>query len=297
MVGMEFSTTEEAYKFYNDYAFHVGFSVRKNEDRKNSANICIMKCFTCFKQGTQRARNPTKNSPKVERLETRIGCNAHMRVNMNSRGIYEVTSFNSEHNHICATPSKTRLLKSHRVITDAQKKMSDLADSSGIKPKETYELLSRQVGGKRHLTFLPDDYKNYLRTKRQQDIALGDAGALMQYLQERQKKDPSFFHAEQLDNDDQITNIFWADGKSLLDYEYFGDVVCFDTTYKTNSYGRPFAIFVGVNHHRQTVIFGAALLYDETIPSFEWLLQTFLDATHGKAPKVIFVGFLGYLHS
>jgi zinc finger SWIM domain-containing protein 3 len=126
-----------------------------------------------------------------------------------------------------------------------------------------------------------------LRTKRETAIALGDAGALMQYLQDRQKEDLSFYYAIQLDSDDQITNIFWADGRSLLDYGYFGDVICFDSTYKTNEYGRPFAIFVGVNHHKQTVIFGAALLYDESAPSFEWLFCAFLKATGGKAPKVM----------
>ena len=53
-----------------------------------------------------------------------------------------------------------------------------------------------------------------------------------------------------------------------LDYEYFGDAVCFDTTYKKNKDGRPFALFVSVNHHKQTIIFGAALLYDETSETF-----------------------------
>ena len=32
----------------------------------------------------------------------------------------------------------------------------------------------------------------------------------------------------QLDNDDQITNIFWADARMVIDYVYFGDVT-FDT--------------------------------------------------------------------
>jgi zinc finger SWIM domain-containing protein 3 len=73
----------------------------------------------------------------------------------------------------------------------------------------------------------------------------------------------------------------------LLDYEYFGDVICFDTSYKTNDYGRSFVIFVGINHHKQTIRFGAALLYDESAPSFEWLFRALLKATCGKAPKVI----------
>ncbi|KAM0905327.1 hypothetical protein ACQ4PT_017496 [Festuca glaucescens] len=84
-----------------------------------------------------------------------------------------------------------------------------------------------------------------------------------------------------------MTNIFWADARSVLDYDYFGDVICFDTTYKTNSYGRPFAVFVGVNHHKQTVVFGVALLYDETSATFEWLFETFKTAMSGKEPKTI----------
>ena len=71
----------------------------------------------------------------------------------------------------------------------------------------------------------------------------------------------------QLDEDDMITNIFWADDRSISDYNLFGDVICFDTTYKTNEYDRPFAPFVVVNHHKQTVVFGNALLYDETSDS------------------------------
>jgi zinc finger SWIM domain-containing protein 3 len=87
-----------------------------------------------------------------------------------------------------------------------------------------------------------------------QAIQEGDTGAILQYLQNRQIQNPSFFSAIQVDEDKMMTNIFWADARSVLDYEYFGDVICFDTTYKTNSYGRPFAVFVGVNHHKQTVV-------------------------------------------
>ena len=65
-----------------------------------------------------------------------------------------------------------------------------------------------------------------------------------------------------------------------LDNECFGDVVCFDTTYKKEKRkkeeeGRPFALFVGVNHHKQTIIFGAALLYDEISETFMWLFNSF----------------------
>ncbi|KAF7823512.1 protein FAR1-RELATED SEQUENCE 5-like [Senna tora] len=87
---------------------------------------------------------------------------------------------------------------------------------------------------------------------------------------------PLFFHKFQMDSDEKITNIFWADVRMQLDYAYFGDVVSLDTTYWTNNAHRPLALFSGFNHHRGVVIFGAALLYDETAASFKWLFEMFL---------------------
>lgn len=57
-----------------------------------------------------------------------------------------------------------------------------------------------------------------------------------------------------------------------------GDIVSFYTTYKVNKVNKPFAVFVGFNHHWETMVFGAALMYDET----------FLQAMSGKAPETIF---------
>ncbi|CBI30025.3 unnamed protein product, partial [Vitis vinifera] len=73
----------------------------------------------------------------------------------------------------------------------------------------------------------------------------------------------------------------------IVDYGQFGDVVCFDTTFRTNKDCQPLVPFVGVNHHKQVVIFGAALLYDDTIGSFEVLFQTFMTAMSGQKPKTI----------
>ena len=66
-------------------------------------------------------------------------------------------------------------------------------------------------------------------------------------------------------------NFFWRDGRSRVDYDCFGDVMVFDTTYCTDRYNLICAPFVGVSHHWQNVIFGCAFLLDETIASFKWL--------------------------
>ena len=101
-------------------------------------------------------------------------------------------------------------------------------------------------------------------------------------------KNPSFHYAVQLNSEEQITNIFWVDARMLIDYANFGDVMTFNTTYDTNKALKPLGVFTDFNHHRGVVIFGAALLYDETAESFKWLFESFLDVHADKKPKTIF---------
>ena len=69
-----------------------------------------------------------------------------------------------------------------------------------------------------------------------------------------------------------------------MDDKCFGDVVSFDMIFKTNKFEMPFALILGTNHHKQTIIFGCALLFNENIESFVWLFETFLTALSGKHP-------------
>lgn len=99
---------------------------------------------------------------------------------------------------------------------------------------------------------------------------------------------PTSYHAYQLDAENRITNVFWADAGMLVDYGYFGDVVFLDSTYCSDSSQRPLVVFSGFNHHRRNTIFGAALLYDETRESYKWLFERFLEAHQQKMPQTIF---------
>ncbi|XP_071704218.1 protein FAR1-RELATED SEQUENCE 11-like [Rutidosis leptorrhynchoides] len=62
--------------------------------------------------------------------------------------------------------------------------------------------------------------------------------------------------------------------------------IALDTTYKVNAYDMPCALFVGVNNHGKTVLFGSALLRNETKHTFSWLMKTFLTIMK-KPPKTI----------
>jgi zinc finger SWIM domain-containing protein 3 len=202
-------------------------------------------------------------------------------------GSYFVYEFESEHNHILATPEQRHQLRSQRKVDEAKISRIEVAKSVGISTKAAVDLLAKEAGGIENLGFTRVDVKNRLYTKRSLMVHKGDTSGVLEYIERRSSEDAKFFYSIQVDEDDLITNIFWADSKMVADYEAFVDVVGFDTTYRKLDDGHPLGLLVGVNNHKKTTIFGAALLYNETTESFIWLFRTFLNVMSGKKPQTI----------
>lgn len=79
-----------------------------------------------------------------------------------------------------------------------------------------------------------------------------------------------------------ISQIFLDRHSNESDYSFFVDVVTFDTMYMTNKDYRPLGVFIGFNHHRQIVVFGASLLYEKIVKSFMWLFENVLETMLDK---------------
>ncbi|KAI4367324.1 hypothetical protein MLD38_023075 [Melastoma candidum] len=109
---------------------------------------------------------------------------------------------------------------------------------------------------------------------------------VVEYLQ-RMQGERGFYYAIQSAGSTSCGNIFWADESARFNYACFADTVVFDTTYKGSGYRVPFASFSGLNHHGQPVLFGSAVILDESESSLVWLLQTWLDAMSGRVPVSI----------
>jgi zinc finger SWIM domain-containing protein 3 len=260
--------------------------VKKHYSHKKKDGSPSSCAFACSKQGKRMPDKPDYKT-KNPRLETRTNCEGRLRLK-NVDGKFVVYDFVEEHNHSLETPETSHMLSSQRKISDIQRRQIELADKAGVQQRKSFNLMSKEIGGRTNLGFTRLDQKNYLRGKRERSLLQGDAGYLLQYFQRKSVENPSFYHAYQLDIEDQITNIFWADARMIIDYGYFGDVVSLDSTYCTNKSHRPLAIISGFNHHRGAVVFGAALLYDETTESYKWLFETFLEAHKQKRPQTVF---------
>ncbi|KAJ4702361.1 Protein FAR1-RELATED SEQUENCE like [Melia azedarach] len=280
--GMEFDSEQSARIFYNSYARRIGFSTRVSvyqRSRRDGSIICRQ--IVCSREGFRRGGN--ENRCKRQRTITRVGCKAQMTVKKQSSGKWAVSKLVKGHNHELVPPDKVHCLRSHRHVSGPARSLIDTLQAAGMGPSGVMSVLIKESGGVNNVGFTKVDCQNYMSSSRQR--TLGSGGQLViDYLKQMQAEDPNFFCAFQGDFENSAGNIFWADANSRMNYSYFGDTVTFDTTYRMNRYRVPFAPFTGLNHHGQPVLFGCALLLNESEASFIWLFEAWLAAMSGRHP-------------
>ncbi|CAI9272323.1 unnamed protein product [Lactuca saligna] len=139
ILGKVFDTPDDAYTFYNDYAFLHGFGIRIDTTFKHkTTKEPYRKIYVCDKEGFKRLDdNASSGIEKKRRREVRIGCKAELRISKNKDGKWFVDSFNDTHNHeLSMTPTKVMKHRSHAKfhrLTECKSLMVDLGQA-GLKP-------------------------------------------------------------------------------------------------------------------------------------------------------------------
>ncbi|XP_034697356.1 protein FAR1-RELATED SEQUENCE 5-like [Vitis riparia] len=283
---LQFDCIDEAGTFYNMLAKVAGFSIRKDDLKRDKNGDIISRKWVCSREG-QRATKFIENDKRQRepRSLSRVGCEAAFRVGLNRKdGKWIVKEFIGDHNHNLVDAINTQFLRSHRTISNPDKAQVDVLRKVGVKTTQIMDYMVKQSGGHEHVGFTQKDIYNHVDAMRRSEIKDGDAEAALAYLCGKAEMDSSFFYKFNIDEESRLANLFWADSTARMDYACFGDVLAFDTTYRTNAYKKPLVVLVGVNHHHQTVVFGCALLIDESVGTYEWVLETFLEAMMNKKP-------------
>ncbi|XP_062162209.1 protein FAR1-RELATED SEQUENCE 4-like [Alnus glutinosa] len=246
---MTFSSIEEVCSYYRIYAKQAGFGVIQRSSRKK-ADKKTYAILICTRGAPDRTRKSDVAKPTP--ATKRTGCSAR----------------------VCAT-----------LCADGT--WLDLNDRAGIRTSKNFESLVVESGGFENLPFGERDCRNYINKARELRLGKGGGQALCDYFSRMQKQNSGFYFMMEMDDDSRLRNVFWADARSRSAYEFFGDVITFDTTYLTNRYDMPFAPFVGVNHHGQSILLGAGLISSEDTDTFVWLFKSWLGCMNGRAPRAI----------
>ncbi|XP_061358148.1 protein FAR1-RELATED SEQUENCE 5-like [Gastrolobium bilobum] len=287
ILGRVFKIAEEAYGIYNDYAQGKGFGIRKHYTSRNMKTQQIYRWnYVCSKQGVKRQNDKRVGVHNVKRRrDSRTNCSAMLQIKLVD-GLWIVEKFNDAHNHpLILTPSKVNKFPSHSDLrrSNFTKSLVTKLFEEGL----TSSKISKVVNAiNQEVNINPVQVSTIISGQRKNNIGRECQG-IIKHFQRKSALDGSFYFDLHLAEDGTLRSIFWADGRSRAAYAQFGKVLVFDVTYKTNKFKFPFAPFVGVNHHGQSILFAAALLEDETEATFTWLFEQFWTCMFDKYPIAI----------
>ncbi|KAJ0486950.1 putative transcription factor FAR family [Helianthus annuus] len=275
---------------YNTYATQSGFSTRigtsKNKKYHDNPNtkISTHRYILCSREGQPRVTEsdpnaPSKNAPtiydksKKQHRRSRFtvsGCRARIKVRFDrATEQYKIYGFIATHNHCMIGSDHANMLKQNRILGFEEQQFIHKVSLNKIGPTVAHNIQASLKGGPQNVRGTTEDFKNCSRDIRA-FIGERDADILLHTMRSR-VTNLNDFYFDCVIVDNELRSFFWADFVSLRNYEAFGDIQ------------NDFCAITGVDHHKKCVIFGAGMLYDETIESYTWLLNTFL-AAHKKQP-------------
>ncbi|XP_051221999.1 protein FAR1-RELATED SEQUENCE 5-like [Lolium perenne] len=286
--GMQFQTREEARKFFNLYAYTAGFSVSivssyrtTSKKRNNEVIRFTMKCNKYGKINEQETEQVV--AQRQSTVIAKSDCKVEMVVS-EKKGFWKITGLNLLHNHQLSPQS--RFFRSHIYMSNGEKEMIRTMKYCNMPTRDMVAVLAFIRGGMEQLPYNKRKVSNYSNSINR-ELTNNDMLEVLDWFKKKRTENPGFYHSLDLDKENKVRSVFWADARAIQYYDICGDCVSFDTTFLTNKYNLPFAPFVGVLPHGKTYLFACAFIVNETSESFQRCFREFKAAMGGKPPKTI----------
>ena len=224
---------DEGISFYTRYASICGFDVRHGGSRTDSVDkTTLHKYMLCNRQGFKDGKN---NTGKRKRASNRVGCDAQILFKFVGMLGYVVKKFVERHSHKPITGAYKQFLKSNQKLDIGHKNFMLTCEKSNIGPTTSHKLFNHLVGGFANVGASAVDFKNYKRDLMAY-IEGSDAQMVINRFEKKKEMCSAFYFAYDVDKSDRLTRLFWTDPVSRKNFSLFGEVVSFDSTYRTNRY-------------------------------------------------------------
>jgi FAR1 DNA-binding domain len=196
IVSMTFTSQQEAYEFYNDYAKKKGFSIRKSIFRKDpNDNTIIFRRFCCSRSGFREKKyldKPDRKRPAS--ALSRCGCPVELCVKLHPKtGRWWVHNYIDVHNHSFAASDTTPFLRSHCSINEAQKFEIISFQDSGVHNFQILDYTERRSGRYEYRGFQSKNMYNFSTEHEQSAMLADDVDSIIKYFKERKKIDSNFY--------------------------------------------------------------------------------------------------------
>ncbi|XP_020245307.1 protein FAR1-RELATED SEQUENCE 5-like [Asparagus officinalis] len=281
-LNQSFRSLEDGIEFYREYGRKSGFEIRRHTEKKHEDGTVLLKHIVCSRAGSNESKMDvdfedfSSISKKRRRtVSSRCGCKVKVVFKFDGLKGYNVLSFVEEHSHFLVSGSGKQFLKSNRVLGLAHMKLVFDGAKANMGPNKTYNFAKELCGSYSNVGAICTEFKNWSRDVK---LYIGDRDAQMIIEKFTDKKEMSdgFFYDYAVDEGGRLTRIFWADVIGRRNYDVFGDVISFDSTYSTNKYNMKFVPFTGLDNYKKCVVFAAGLIAKEDIDNYVWIFEVFM---------------------
>ncbi|KAG2719571.1 hypothetical protein I3843_03G259100 [Carya illinoinensis] len=299
-VGQIFKSDDDAFEYYSNFARKNGFSIRKARSTESQNLGVYRRDFVCYRSGFNQPRKKANVEHPRERKSVRCGCDAKLYLTkeiVDGVTQWYVSQFSNVHNHELLEDDQVRLLPAYRKIQEADQERILLLSKAGFPVNRIVKVLELEKGLQPgQLPFIEKDVRNFVRTCKktvQENDALltekreNDTLELVEVCKAMMERDPDFLYDCTTDENGKVESIAWSYADSVRAYSVFGDVVTFDTTYRSITYGLLLGVWFGIDNNGKAIFFGCVLLQEENSRSFTWALQTFVRFMGGQHPQTI----------
>ncbi|KAH0851877.1 hypothetical protein HID58_007472 [Brassica napus] len=271
-VGQIFRTDEEAFEHYTTFARKTGFSIRKARSTESHNLGVYRRDFVCYRSGfNQPRKKPNVQHPR-ERKSLRCGCDAKLYLTKQVLAIegttttktqWYVSQFSNVHNHELLEDEQVRLLPAYRKIQQTDQERILLLSKAGFPVNRIVKLLELERGVQ--LPFIEKDVRNFVRackrSVQESDALLNEKreSDLMELLESCKgfaERDMGFVYEFTSDESGKVESLAWAYGECVQGYSMFGDVVVFDTSYRSITYGLLLGVFFGMDNGGNAILLG-----------------------------------------
>lgn len=299
-VGQIFKSDDDAFEYYSNFARKNGFSIRKARSTESQNLGIYRRDFVCYRSGFNQPRKKANVEHPRDRKSVRCGCDAKLYLTkeiVDGVTQWYVSQFSNVHNHELLEDDQVRLLPAYRKIQEADQERILLLSKAGFPVNRIVKVLELEKGVQPgQLPFIEKDVRNFVRTCKktiQENDALlsekreNDTLELLEVCKAMAERDADFAYDYTTDENEKVENIAWSYGDSVRAYTVYGDVVIFDTTYRSITYGLHLGVWFGMDNKGKVILFGCCLLQDESSQSFSWALQSFIRFMKGRCPLTI----------
>ena len=257
--------TMNQYGSAHDYSFKKGQMYPSN-----------VETIVCKYQDCNRSKNLKKGSTDSKEINEKvkikdIDCPVSYKFNVSlGRGAILLKA-HQIHNHNPVFPVKSELSMQIKAFMISSFKKDDFIS-------EVKEVLENAFGCKL------DYWKVYNEFRRLYPrLGSQDARKFIEFIEKN-----GGIHSEVLDSTDQsICKLFFQTKLMGENYKRFGDIILIDATYSTNHFSTPLIVISSVDENYRNILFGMALVNDETLPTYIWVLRTFFQINPKKPTLII----------